>query len=314
MGAWGYYPFQNDWVLDDLGYFCYCGEIESNLLNGLNKDNIYYAGYEYTALLVSTYKEAIKKRFVIDEDTALKIMKTLDRDVLTNEQKELFTESSKMWISACSIPLAERKQLLIKCANKLKEEIDNPKTGNEYFEKDRFILSMKHVYTTAMEILNSVDNKPLFIETKRLSKLMGAYSKPSLTLSNNINEADKMYIFTYDYNKLRHVIKNRNTGNKYTVTEEELIKLIKNGKIEEPDSYMCMENLRQYFEKPKKNMLTISCIGKVYNHNRIIAYDIQDEHGKVTTVASKELKEAIRSGKVNCINLTLTSNNRLISK
>ena len=71
----------------------------------------------------------------------MNIMKALDKDILTKEEKDLFHESSKIWTSACSIPLVERKELLKKCANKLKDELDDPRTGNEYFEKDKPFLN-----------------------------------------------------------------------------------------------------------------------------------------------------------------------------
>lgn len=314
MGAWGYKPFQNDWVLDDIGVFNFAEDLVKELEKYLTEQTIYYSGYEFTALLVSTYKHGIKQKFIIDEDKVLSIMKTLDKNVLVQEEKDLFHESSKLWISACSIPLCKRKQLLIKCANKLKDELDDPKTGNEYFEKDKLILSMKHVYTTAMEILNTIDNKPLYIDTAKLSKLMGAYSKPALTKFDEIKEQQKMVIYTYDSNKKEHILKNIHNGNTYTVVEEDLIKLIINDKIYKPDSYICMEHLRQFFEKHNKNILKVRCIEKKYDRRKIIAYVIQDEHDRVNVVTSEALKEAIRNNTVECLNLTLTSDNRLINK
>lgn len=62
-------------------------------------------------------------------------------------------------------------------------------------------------------------------------------------------------------------------------------------------------------------MLKIKCI-KVFRdeHNRIIGYRIIDEHKRVNDVMADQLKEAIRSKTVTCTNLTLTTDNRLISK
>ena len=136
MRECGYKPFQNDSVLDDLGGFHFGNKLIRTLEHNLERGSYYYTGYEYTALLVSTYMHGAKQHFMVTDDKIVSIMKTLDKDILTKEEKELFHELSKLWISACSIPLAERKQLLIKCANKLKDELDNPKTGNKYFEKE----------------------------------------------------------------------------------------------------------------------------------------------------------------------------------
>ena len=169
-------------------------------------------------------------------------MNTLDKDVLTKEEKDLFYENSKLWTSACSIPLTERKELLKKCANKLKNELDDPRTGNEYFEKDEFILCMKHVYTTAQEVLNSVNNRPAYISKERFERLLKAYDKDDCSL------------------------------------------------------------------------LLICCIDKIYKGNKIIAYVIEDQYHRRNEVTPEQLKDAIRNRTVECINLTLTSDNRLISK
>lgn len=48
--------------------------------------------------------------------------------------------------------------------------------------------------------------------------------------------------------------------------------------------------------------------------NHIIGYKIIDENKKTVAVKSDVLKRAIRSGQVEVINLTLTSDNRLIDK
>lgn len=314
MGAWGYKPFENDAVLDDLGGFSFADELIQYINECIYKDRWYYPGYECTALLVSTYYLGAKKGFIIDENKIVSVQKLLDKDILTEEEKDLLHESSKAWLSACSIPLIERKQLLIKCTNKLKSELDNPSTGDEYFEKDKFILYMEYVYTTAQEILNSVDNKPCYINSNRLENLIKAYNIPAL-LTNIEDIAGSVYIQTYDTNKKYHVIKYRHAyGKKYSVTEDMLIKLIKECKIEKPDRYMCMEHLRQYFEKTTKNILKVKCIEKKYEGRKIMTYVIQDEHGRVNVVTSEALKEAIRNNAVECLNLTLTSDNRLISK
>lgn len=245
MGAWGYKPFQNDWILNDIGGFQVGEDLVKDIKRCLNKETVYYQGYEFTALLVSTYLQGAKKQFIIDEDTIIKIMKTLDKDILTKEERDLFHESSKTWTSACSIQLSERKELLKKCANKLKEELDNPATGNEYFEKDKFILSMKHVYTTAMEIINNPNDKPAFISKERFKRLLNAYDN----------------IVDTDFN----------------------------------------------------NILLVCCIDKLYKGNKIVAYLIEDQHGRRNEVTPEQLKDAIRNKTIECTNLTLTSDNRLIN-
>ena len=63
-------------------------------------------------------------------------------------------------------------------------------------------------------------------------------------------------------------------------------------------------------------MLKVRCIYKMrkFNTGEIYCYRIQDEHGRVNDVAPNELKNAILNKTVECVNLTLTKNGRLIDK
>lgn len=54
------------------------------------------------------------------------------------------------------------------------------------------------------------------------------------------------------------------------------------------------------------------CIGKHKENNIIVEYKLKDFTNKTMVVAADELKEYIRSGKLTVVNLTLTSNNKLI--
>ena len=62
-------------------------------------------------------------------------------------------------------------------------------------------------------------------------------------------------------------------------------------------------------------MLVIKCIEKIRDSKgRITHYKIQDTKGNTKVVTANQLKVAITNMQVNCINLTLTSDNRLIDK
>ena len=62
-------------------------------------------------------------------------------------------------------------------------------------------------------------------------------------------------------------------------------------------------------------MYQLKCIGKTRDkNNHIIEYKLIGNDRKIISVKSDELKEFIRSGQVGVINLTLTSDNRLIDK
>lgn len=61
-------------------------------------------------------------------------------------------------------------------------------------------------------------------------------------------------------------------------------------------------------------MQKVKCITKKYKKDKIISYQIEDASGKIMIVTPQQLKEDIRNKKVECVNLTLTSDNRLIDK
>lgn len=63
-------------------------------------------------------------------------------------------------------------------------------------------------------------------------------------------------------------------------------------------------------------MLKVKCIHKMrkLNTGEIYGYRIQDEHGRINDVTPNELKNAILNKTVECVNLTLTKDGRLINK
>ena len=62
-------------------------------------------------------------------------------------------------------------------------------------------------------------------------------------------------------------------------------------------------------------MIQAICLKKFRNkNNQIIGYKIQDKNGSTLDVKSEYLKQAIRNNQINVLNLTLTSDNKLIDK
>lgn len=61
-------------------------------------------------------------------------------------------------------------------------------------------------------------------------------------------------------------------------------------------------------------MLEVKCIGKKRDKaGHIIAYRLVDKQGEAKILEAKELKKLIRAKKLNVVNLTLTSDNRLVN-
>lgn len=62
-------------------------------------------------------------------------------------------------------------------------------------------------------------------------------------------------------------------------------------------------------------MLEAECINKFRNSkNQIMAYRLMDMFGRIQDIYTDELKSKIKNGDISIINLTLTSDNRLIDK
>lgn len=60
-------------------------------------------------------------------------------------------------------------------------------------------------------------------------------------------------------------------------------------------------------------MIRVKCIAKLRDNNNVIyGYTLQDEQGNQMNVQANALKNAIKAQQVKCVNLHLTSNNRLI--
>ena len=59
-------------------------------------------------------------------------------------------------------------------------------------------------------------------------------------------------------------------------------------------------------------MLTVRCLGKKYNKNVITHYTLQDNAGNIKVVTAEQLKSAMINKQVECNNLILTSDNRII--
>ena len=59
-------------------------------------------------------------------------------------------------------------------------------------------------------------------------------------------------------------------------------------------------------------MVYATCIGKRKENNVIVEYKLKDFSNKTIVIGSDELKDFIRNGKLTVVNLTLTSNNKLV--
>ena len=62
----------------------------------------------------------------------------------------------------------------------------------------------------------------------------------------------------------------------------------------------------------KMSVLKVKVVQRFKKGNKIIGYRIQDINGKTMDVEAEKFKQVLRSGQAECVNMTLTSDNRLI--
>ena len=178
MGAWGYLPFQNDSILDDLGGFLNPLRIKNALESALNCE-YYYGSYEVAALLSCTYEQGITDKYIIVKEETYNLLKLLNKEKLTNSDRQLLCESNMAWISACAMDLQSRQDMLTKSCTQLYQLIHNPKLTSHYPDKDKeeLINNMKLVYKTAKKIIDDGFPKPIFIPNIMYNKLENNYKK-----------------------------------------------------------------------------------------------------------------------------------------
>lgn len=312
MGAWGYGPFQNDAILDDLGGFTHPLRLKIDLEKAFNCE-YYYGSYEVAALLLSTYEQGLKYNYLVDSEIAKKLLKLLNKDTFNKSDMSILCESRETWLSACALDLQERKDILQRACIELNKLINNPKLASNYSAKDKeeLISNMKDVYNAASKVMNDGFPKPIFIPTSMYTKLENAYKKKRL-----IDCGDKnLEVLSVASGKFRIADRHRHCA---WFNEQELMKFITEDKIPRPtkdDGVMFMA-LNKYFEiadKQKKSVAQAICIDKVYKGNKITHYVIQDLQGRQACVETEIIKDAMINHGLLVKNLKVTSDKRIIS-
>lgn len=284
MGAWGEKPFQNDYVLNDLGYIGDTKVLIKAIKEALKSKGVYYyAGYEITALLCATFGTP---KYVTYEEKARALAEMIKTHKLG--EADLMTESSVTWMTACAIPLETRGKLLLASFNKLKKELNDPSTGEEYVDREKLINNMKAVYNDAANIINNkFANATLFkqadiknlLDQKEDKDIIAQYDDNELKIYSykKVNGSDDIEVefeiedtsgSTFSNHRIKHL--------------KEAIKLIEAGKVQKPLDPRMLQLFGKYFNSTEKarsakqEVLKIKCINKYYNGNKLIAYAIQD--------------------------------------
>lgn len=217
-------------------------------------------------------------------------------------------ETSKLWLSACAIPVTIRKGLLSESLQTMQEQATDH-NGVEYKYDEETDKCIKNVYTRGLNILNNNSSKPIIISEQTLSKIVNSYEK--IKNDKCIEKFDDNEIIVEGIYE-NGVFDCINRFGRMKIEKDKLILLIQNNKVQKPTGKM-WDTLGKYFNT-NKNTIKVRCVNKVYDKSRLVGYIIIDDNGKTMQIKKEELKQAIRNGQIDCINLTLTSDNRLMFK
>lgn len=261
MGYWNFGPFDNDYVLNELGEpMC-----NNDLIGTINRcsddlDVIYgVLGGTILSLRPSTNMPYYVKTYKCYKDT-YKLMESINNNkTVTKKELDDLTESCDLVMSFCALPqLNTRLKLLDYACKKIRSKVKN----KEDFNKD-YVSEM----LTWVKLGEGILNKNVKIDP--------------LVFDENIVLNIREFNITGDMSWL---------GTNHGGTNKQQTK---------PESI--------------GNIQKIKIINKLIIKNKVVGYRISDGT-QTLDVKSDVLKQAIRNKKLEAVNATLTSDNRLIVK
>lgn len=137
MGCWGYGPFQNDYVLDDIGGLTVGGAIYSRLNSMLDDESdLYDSVYEASAVVCDAFG---RTNFVIADQEKLRkayelVQISVEDGFLTDQAYNAVYESLLTVLSACQLSLDDRIELAKKALDMLLRKTGSKKDESK-FEK-----------------------------------------------------------------------------------------------------------------------------------------------------------------------------------
>lgn len=313
MGAWGIAPFQSDNALNEFGGIYKVRSLERTIKESF-KHTAWdcYAGYEITALLTDTYDSP---EFLVTKEEMYKLLKEISK---SNPDEDLFNEAQLTLMTACAIPIDRRQNLLKTSTAKLKKEMSSCiESGNP----DELLKYMRIVYSKACKIIDNNFANPILINEKLINNAMRSWDEVNgIEMAKNYAN-NELNVVDYDKDENIYTVLKSN-GTEINCREHYLKQLILLGKVKRPSDIRLMTLLQNYFSNDNNTkasvqiqagVLQVKCVKKCYTGCNITAYIIQDISGATKKVTSEALKSAIKNNKVNCVNLKLTSDNRLVS-
>lgn len=314
MGTWSELPFCNDSILNDIGGL-ECSECElQNIENVLTEHESYLGNYELGALILDS---SVGTHYICDRNKLKSMIDLVNismKDWICHENDD-FHESSEALLTFCATPIEYRKQLV----NRVLERFSLYQRNNIFnsflecwFDPEDYIklyndlwkklktLQMNQDYSNAIVINPKILDKYIII-----SRFFNEYCDDPGIIDEYLDSIEDNSIVVYDKkDEYSYIVSNRKSNLKATLPANRIELLRQNNKIYTPNSKVQTPNSK----------LQVVITNVIRKSNKIVGYTISDRTGAKKNVYADELKNTIRNNKVEVINYTLTSDNRLMPR
>ena len=306
MGSWGYGPFSNDRVLDDLGGYTdpryELGKLERAL------DSEYYNGpLEVAALMIDTFKGFHTMHNESSEVTHEEIACAIEDGCLATLVNEKLCESTWTWLSACGLSLRDRVELLVACKKRL--------TGNHTLDEPLKKLEAQLKNKTAQDAIKITPNE--------LKSLDTVYNKTRqcIGLDELIENLRPNFFKVKEYKEYRYSNKlgrfqcrfafGKNDRGTYELIldSNEIRTMCASGiVVNDANSQKLLKEIGV------SNDMQVKIVDVIKDKSKIVGYVLMNTNGIRANMAKDELKERMRNNEFVVVNATLSKNNRLFIK
>ena len=307
MGTWSELPFCNDSILNDIGGLDWSDCQLQNIEHVLTEYERYLGNYELGALILDS---SVGTHYICDRNK-LKSMVDLvtisTKDWICHENDD-FHESSEALLTFCATPIEYRKQLV----NRVLEKFNLYQRNNIFnsflecwIDREAYRKSYNDLWKKLKALqINQDYSNAIVINPKILKKyiiISGFFNEncdnPCI-IEDYLDYIEDNSIVVYNKkDEYSYIVSNRKSNLKATLPANRIELLRENNKIYTPNS--------------KLQVVVTNVIRK---SNKIVGYTISDKTGAKRNVYADDLKNTIRNNKVEVINYTLTSDNRLMPR
>lgn len=303
MGCWGYGPFSNDDVLNDLGGYTDTRYEFGTLERAL--DSEYYNGpFEVAALIIDTFKGFHTMHNESSEVTHEEIVCAIEDECLATLVNEKLCESTWTWLSACCLPVRDRLELLNTCMKRL--------TGNHTLDEA--------IKKLVEQLKNKTAQDAIKITSNELQSLNTVYNKTGqcVGLDELIENLRPNFFKVKEYkeyrfsNKLGRFLcrfafgKNDRGTYELVLDSSEIRDMCASGiVVNDVNSQKLLKEI---------NNLRVNIVDTIMRNGKVAGYVLMDAKGATVSISKYNLKERMRNNVFTVGNATLSKNNRLFIK